>query len=641
MAIEWVFDPAPPSGSRSGGSAAEYGFKGQIDTLVRETVQNSLDAGKLGENRVDIKYRFIELTDEKMQNFLDSIRWDSLRDNLESVTRNGELIQNAIHEMYKSNRLLLLCIEDRGTTGLTGSEQRDNDIDTNRFSALVRDELYSDKDTEDAGGSYGLGKILLWAYSAFKTVLFSSIPSICPSDKEGLRFIGRTSLPYHETKIDGRCSGSGWLGIKRTVENAGEFGRWAESVWGQEAVHHAFQCYLSRATDDYGLSTVIVGFEEPGEETRKVSELVESIKQSAMESFWPALTRGFISVTVTHELDGDLIREVQVNPTEDEQFGILADLLKEYDSNVLENKRRLDKTNDSAWIDVDIEVPERISGEPGTPNEPHKAFTGSVKVLVKLLNEDNNIDSIKDHIYRFRRPGMVIRHNGGSGLSISARPYIASVLCGIAAGNDVKNERIEHFLRSAEPPAHDEWRHDTKAVKANYNTLGIKAKLSRFDNNLRKAIRDLVSLPEKKGGTLPKELLKHLRFGDSSGGGHPRFLTATTEAQIDGNHWTFKTKIMRTKLDSRETEPWTAKIKLKYAVDGGSSNDVKAIKEVKCDEATTIKIHKGDALLEFSPDVSQANIVGITSEDDLPAIGTHAVIQINVDGEKGGFSNAN
>ena len=33
MAIEWVFDPASPSGARSGGSAAEFGFKGQIDRV--------------------------------------------------------------------------------------------------------------------------------------------------------------------------------------------------------------------------------------------------------------------------------------------------------------------------------------------------------------------------------------------------------------------------------------------------------------------------------------------------------------------------------------------------------------------------------------------------------------------------------
>lgn len=640
MAIEWVFDPASPSGARSGGSAAEYGFKGQIDTLVRETVQNSLDAGELGVNKVDIRYRFVELTGEKMQGFLDAMRWDSLRDNLEAVTRNGEPIQRAIEEMYEKDKLLLLCIEDRGTRGLTGTEKRENDTDTNRFSALVRDELYSDKDTEDAGGSYGLGKILLWAYSAFKTVLFSSIPVECPESKKGLRFIGRTSLPYHETQMDGSCSGPGWLGIKRPHEKYGELAPWAESVWGQEARQHAEKCYLSRENDDYGLSTVIVGFEEPGQNTRDVAELARSIEQGAMESFWPALTRGFISVTVTHELDGEIVHEVEVDPFEDEQFSMLAGLLKEYDEEHLESKTKLDKIGDSTWVDVDVEVPERTSGEKGTPNGPHPAFNGTVKVLVKLLNEDKVIDSIRDRIYRFRRPGMVVRHNGGSALSISARPYIASVLCGRAAGDDVEDERVEHFLRAAEPPAHDEWKHDTRAVKSAYITHGIKAKLERFDNNLRKAIRALVSLPEKKGGTLPKELLRHLRFGDSAGGGHPRFLSATTEAHIDGDHWAFSTKIRRTKLDPDGAEPWTAKIKLKYAVDGSSPSDIKAISQVKCDKATSIKIHKGDAWLEFPPDVGQANVTGVTSKDGLPAVGTHAVIQINVDGERGGFTDA-
>ena len=49
--IEWVFDPAPPSLSRSGGRASEYSFEGRIDTLVREVVQDQPVDSRRGETK--------------------------------------------------------------------------------------------------------------------------------------------------------------------------------------------------------------------------------------------------------------------------------------------------------------------------------------------------------------------------------------------------------------------------------------------------------------------------------------------------------------------------------------------------------------------------------------------------------------
>ena len=637
MTIDWVFDPAAPSGARKGGNAAEYGFEGRIDTLVRETVQNSMDAGKPGSLQVDVRFRLVELTGDKMHSFLEAMAWDSLRDNLESIPRNGESIGRAIEEMYKNDRILLLCIEDRGTDGLSGAEKREDDGQSNRFSALVRDELYSDKeDDPSAGGSYGLGKILLWVYSAYKTVLFASVPKTCPAGKSGVRFIGRTSLPYHQTDEDGKCAGPGWLGVRRHDEAYGQLGYWAESVWGDEAKQHADECHASREAGEYGLSTVIVGFEEPGQETREIPDLVDSIRQSALESFWPALTRQHVCITVTHELDGELVSSQVVDPFAHDQFSVLSQILQDFDQGRLEKDSGLKNPGDATWVEVPIEVPQRIAGALGEPTGPHDAFSTTVKVLVSLIDDDESNEQIKDKIYRFRRPGMIVRQGGGGNLSISARPYAAAVLCGEAAGHSDECKRVEYFLRSSEPPEHDKWQPDTRAVKAGYVTHGVKAKLDRFENAIRKAIRDLVSVPEEEGGELPKELLKHLRFGDSTGGGNPRFLTATTTAHIENGAWRLKSKIRKTK--PAKDKPWTAVLKLKYAVDGGAADDVKAISEVHCEDATQIKLHNGDALLEFPPSVKQAVVEAKTAVDSLPAIGPRAIVKVSVDGSSGGMN---
>lgn len=627
MKIEWVFDPAPPSGGRRGGNAAEYGFEGHVDILVRETVQNSMDAGKPQEKPVSVKFRLVELTGDHMERFLNGIGWSSLQENLHAVKRReGQAIRRAIESMRNKRRILNLCIEDRNTDGLTGNEIRQSDSEKNRFSALVRDELYSDKDTGDAGGSYGLGKILLWAYSAYKTVFFSTVPRESDPNASRPRFIGRASLPYHETANDGPCAGDGWFGERRQREGAGEFGRYAVSLWGDTAIEYARRCHIYRAPDDYGLSTLIVGFEEPGEETRPIKELIGSIRRASLESFWPALARNQVCISITHEKDGEVIEEVNVDPFSDPAYGELAALLQAYDGGEILEKKRLDDVGDAGYTVVDVEVPRKIT------DPSHPECTGKAIVLVKLVEDIPELDPVKDNIYRFRRPGMIVRHSGAKFLSITARPYIAAVLCGRAAGDGDNYDRVEFFLRDAEPPEHDKWQHDTRAIKENYQTWGVRAKLDKFEASIKEAVRELVSLPEKKGGALPKELLRLLKFGDASGGGRPRFLTSSITARVKNDDWNFAIKIKRARKDDKE---WHAIVRLKYAVDGGSPDEIKAISSVQCEKAAAVRIKDGRAYLEFPGAVVSATINGVADKRYLPAVGTRAAIQVVVDGGLG------
>ena len=49
MKIDWVFDPTPPSGARTGGDVAEYAFTPGIEVFVREGGQLSIrEAAGLG-----------------------------------------------------------------------------------------------------------------------------------------------------------------------------------------------------------------------------------------------------------------------------------------------------------------------------------------------------------------------------------------------------------------------------------------------------------------------------------------------------------------------------------------------------------------------------------------------------------------
>ncbi len=269
MSIGWVFDPAPPSGSLSGGVAAQFSFDCGIDSLVRESIQNSMDARNEGVTKARIVFRLVQLDGKYLDEFKDAINWRSeewgLADNLESVkptSPSGLLIKRGLNEIDEDGRLSLLVIEDYGTKGLNGEEFHDP---KGSFGSLVKHTLISHKSDESAGGSFGLGSSVLWSMSSIQTVLFHSIISKPVEGQERNRFMGAVKLPTHKTKQDGWCDGAGYLGVVTKSDHNRDC---AESIWGQDAqrISKALQC--NRADDETGLSAVIVGLAEPGFESR-------------------------------------------------------------------------------------------------------------------------------------------------------------------------------------------------------------------------------------------------------------------------------------------------------------------------------------------------------------------------------------
>lgn len=225
---QWIFDPVPPSGQFTGGIPSAYVFKPELDTFVREVLQNSLDARKAtSQTPTEVKFTFRQLQGDDKTRFLNTIDRGYLRTHLQAVaeghTAMSTLLANTIADL-NSNPLTILRIDDSGTEGLTGDE----DTPGTNFSSLCRNILDTTKDAPSKGGSYGLGKALLWQFSTLSTVLFSSRLEGEPPQQ--FRFFARTELPSHETE-QARWNGSGWYGLPETVRN----GKRAVSIWDEVA----------------------------------------------------------------------------------------------------------------------------------------------------------------------------------------------------------------------------------------------------------------------------------------------------------------------------------------------------------------------------------------------------------------------
>ena len=161
------------------------------------------------------------------------------------------------------------------------------------FGLLCRAEFKTSNEG-GRGGSYGLGKAVLWRFSGIATVLLSSVVQGCES--KGIRLFGRTDIPSHSIPGDREYQSSGWFGARQKSKTDSTY--YAESTFGDNKL--AKSLLLDRAfAKSSGASALIVGFYEPDQdEVRNLDEIGNEIVASAERWFWPSMTGANASMEV-------------------------------------------------------------------------------------------------------------------------------------------------------------------------------------------------------------------------------------------------------------------------------------------------------------------------------------------------------
>ncbi len=439
---------------------------------------------------------------------METLGWDTLLPHLRAAAdESGDTALSETLEQYEQrSRIVLLRIEDRNTVGLHGPEEAE-DRDPGTFVLLCKDDLYSGKEGDSAGGSHGAGKAVLWRYSGINTVYFNSNLAKGERREESPRLIGRTSLPWH--KVDREAfDGDGYFG----VEDENDTGKFATSVWGEQASGLAKDTPLHRDGEEPGTTILIPGFTEPADEDRSLEEMAEQIRKAASEWFWPSMTgsqpRLWVSVSVTE--NDETTYQRQVDP---EEFGPVTPFLEAEKSYREGNAGdQLVHPGDVAMRTVEVQIPPRKDGE-------FEELTAIADLVVRMADESEEEESkYRDDIAYYRGAEMIVKYRTPRRLGLSTQPFHASLVCGLARGTEKSDRALDYFLRAAEPPEHTDWE-STKNLKNEYKQPYRKA-LDRLDQRVKEELRELVTDSGETGEKMgPLRLRKKFPIGSVPGNG--------------------------------------------------------------------------------------------------------------------------
>lgn len=386
-------------------------FKGQTDeeTLVRESLQNSLDANRriidpTNHAPVKVSFSFEEINLTK-----DLPNFGKVKDHIRACAEyrkeddKGRVKFEPLAEFAESHQDKITCLKvsDSNTIGMNYYPNKRS----GRFHSFLLEKGSTDKQ-EGGGGSFGYGK---WGYflsSKMRTIIVSS-----KSDDTGHVFAGATILASHVINVNGQEIEYHPSGYYSTSKNA--------IVTDKDDIPEKFK------RKESGTTIAIMGVDETKEGQK---EICYKLSHYVLLHFWAAIDAGRLVVKIEdEEINKENIEELMHRHFEHEM-----DTSKDDYSNPLPYflatkaiERGVDNCRVYGGDDEELGLPK------------HKEL-GKCKLYI-LKN-----DSMPKVLY-MRRPLMVIgsEYKGGS------NHYSAVFVCEDPEGDE--------NLKVCEPPTHNMW----------------------------------------------------------------------------------------------------------------------------------------------------------------------------------------
>ncbi|MBD5176971.1 MAG: hypothetical protein HDT05_06135 [Bacteroidales bacterium] len=397
----WHF--APQSGGRDDGpnDAMMQNFRSKpYQALVREAVQNSLDAVNDPTLPVRVEITFSSLGSSNFPNFF------KLKEHITECKHYYHWNENAVamytfmERMFNSDRLNhsldYIKVADYNTKGMDytpGSTE-------SRFYAFARAAGVSSKIGQQSGGSFGFGKSAYFQLSDIGTVFISTLTAPQPNQPSVSAFEGVAWLCSHQ-----------YNGEK--VSSVGFY----DNNNGQPITDDSMiPARLSRKGEP-GTSFYIMGYDR-----NKKLDAVKDMMEEALRSFWMAIYCGKLTIQID---DQEINRDT------------LETHLKEYLPEELDNTRKAGYYKPLPYFNA-VRYAE-------TSKDARK-FVESLPILGECTLYLIKKQDAKDKIVYMRRPLMLV---------YSKRMQTSYGVFGVFVCENTKGDQV---LRNMENPAHDEWK---------------------------------------------------------------------------------------------------------------------------------------------------------------------------------------
>ncbi|MDS1308888.1 hypothetical protein [Marinobacter xiaoshiensis] len=394
-----------------------------LQTVIRESVQNTLDASKLG-NPPEVLIRLRHLTDGQL-----AVLSSKVFSDLPGETTSRERIA----QFLDTQAPLVLEICDFGTTGLGGPTRSDQiPIGTTEtdFIDFLRN-IGSSRDTTHGGGTYGFGKVSLYAMSQCNTIL---VDTYVHGDSDKTRrlmacHVGK-SFGVEQGGFEKRYTGRHWWG---TLTSEGDF---AEPVINSDATAISEAVgFPKRSASRSGTSIMILGVNIHDDESRTESPTVigARIMETLLWNFWPRMMQSTPPnrrLKCSVEVDG-----IPMAVPAPEQFPPLDLFCLAMD--------KIRSGNEADVAQISCQRPSKALGKLGL----QKGLRGKRTPLVGV---GSIFPTLSCHIAVMRPVELVVKYFEGEPLPDERLEW-----AGVFVVDD--DDEVEQAFADAEPPAHDNW----------------------------------------------------------------------------------------------------------------------------------------------------------------------------------------
>ena len=432
---KWYFADQPNGQEVGPNNAMEQSFKNHpYASLVRESIQNSLDAVLDKSQPVRMKFLIDEMKGDDYPEFFELQH--HIKGCLEYFpnNHNAKVTYEPMCKLFDGNRyhehLGFIRVSDFNTKGMKYEEGNTD----SPFYAFVRSAGVTVKEDTSAGGSFGFGKAAYYLLSPISTIIVSTC-----TDTYDKYFEGASSLCTHLYK-----------GTKKMA-----FGYYDDQNGKPISVETDIPAKFRRS--EPGTDINILGFD-----TKYTDEAVTEMAEAVLRNFWMAIYNGKLVVCINDDVE---IRKDNIE-----------EMMEQYFEDTDDSTRKAGYYNPRPYFDA-----VRLAGSSGK----YLLFEDTLPLLGHVCLYVFKKKGATDKIAYIRALQMLVyskRTKTNHGL-------YGVFYCDSEKGNDL--------LRNMENPAHDEWKASNWRVNGRAYGMGRIA-LQEMDNFITECLSNAFSMKEKQ-----------------------------------------------------------------------------------------------------------------------------------------------